>query len=107
MDVIREKEILQRMAPNEVPVLVKDLKKWYGNFNAVKGISFHVDNSDCFGLLGRLQLFSDDNAINLGVNGAGKTSTFQMLTGENAVSSGDAFIQGYSVRSNWREVSKS
>uniref|UniRef100_A0A914C220 ABC transporter domain-containing protein n=1 Tax=Acrobeloides nanus TaxID=290746 RepID=A0A914C220_9BILA len=82
-DVVKEKELLARMSPMDVPVLVKDLKKWYGDFNAVKGINFHVNNSDCFGLLG--------------VNGAGKTSTFQMLTGENDVSSGDAYIQGYSA----------
>lgn len=45
---------------------------------------------DCFGLLG--------------VNGAGKTSTFQMLTGENKISEGDAFIKGWSVRYSWREA---
>ena len=103
-DVVKEKELLARMSPMDVPVLVKDLKKWYGDFNAVKGINFHVNNSDCFGLLGRILIRKIYN-MNLGVNGAGKTSTFQMLTGENDVSSGDAYIQGYSVRTNWREVS--
>ena len=29
----------------------------------------------------------------LGVNGAGKTSTFRMLTGETAVTSGDALVK--------------
>lgn len=62
----------------------------YGNFNAVKGVSFHVNTGDCFGLLG--------------VNGAGKTSTFQMLTGENSISGGDAFILGSSVTHDWRNV---
>uniref|UniRef100_A0A914E137 ABC transporter domain-containing protein n=1 Tax=Acrobeloides nanus TaxID=290746 RepID=A0A914E137_9BILA len=89
-DVMREKEELTRVLPANVPVLVRDLRKWYGNFNAVKGINFHVKESDCFGLLG--------------VNGAGKTTTFQMLTGENAVSSGDAYIQGYSVQTDWRKA---
>lgn len=39
-----------------------------------------------------------------GVNGAGKTSTFRVLTGENRATAGDAFIGGCSVHSEWREV---
>lgn len=31
----------------------------------------------------------------LGVNGAGKTSTFKMLTGDISVTSGEAFVDGY------------
>lgn len=38
-------------------------------------------SSQCFGLLG--------------VNGAGKTSTFKMLTGDISVTSGEAFVDGY------------
>lgn len=34
------------------PVIAKNLKKIYGNFDAVKGVSFCVDTGDCFGLLG-------------------------------------------------------
>eukprot|EP00959_Pyramimonas_sp_CCMP1952_P254368 5313342-Pyramimonas_sp.AAC.1 len=33
----------------------------------------------------------------LGVNGAGKSTTFGMLTGEHTASSGDAFIAGHSI----------
>lgn len=40
----------------------------------------------------------------LGVNGAGKTSTFQMLTGENVIDKGNAYIQGFDVTRQWREV---
>uniref|UniRef100_A0A914YVT4 ABC transporter domain-containing protein n=1 Tax=Panagrolaimus superbus TaxID=310955 RepID=A0A914YVT4_9BILA len=89
-DVIAEKHKMANANGDDATVIVKDIKKWYGNNNAVKGITFHVDKGDCFGLLG--------------VNGAGKTSTFQMLTGENDVSEGDAFISGYSVRTNWRDA---
>uniref|UniRef100_A0AC35F4C1 ABC transporter domain-containing protein n=1 Tax=Panagrolaimus sp. PS1159 TaxID=55785 RepID=A0AC35F4C1_9BILA len=89
-DVIAEKHKMANANGSDATVIVKDIKKWYGNNNAVKGITFHVDKGDCFGLLG--------------VNGAGKTSTFQMLTGENDVSEGDAFISGYSVRTNWRDA---
>lgn len=62
----------------------------YGDFAAVKGVTFHVKTGQCFGLLG--------------VNGAGKTSTFQMLTGENDISEGDAFVNGWSVRTDWKKV---
>lgn len=30
----------------------------------------------------------------LGVNGAGKTSTFKMLTGDSVVTSGEAYLAG-------------
>lgn len=39
-----------------------------------------------------------------GVNGAGKTSTFKMLTGDASVSSGNAFVAGFSVLSQGLKV---
>ncbi|EPB76347.1 hypothetical protein ANCCEY_04559 [Ancylostoma ceylanicum] len=78
------------MNRHDTAVIVDDIKKWYGDFNAVKGVTFHVKNGECFGLLG--------------VNGAGKTSTFQMLTGENDISDGDAFVNGWSVKTDWRKA---
>jgi ABC-type uncharacterized transport system ATPase subunit len=49
-----------------------------------------VSDSECFGLLG--------------VNGAGKTTTFKMLMGDELISSGDAYIGGYSVKQNTSNV---
>ncbi|KAI6201512.1 hypothetical protein M3Y96_00850100 [Aphelenchoides besseyi] len=89
-DVLEEQERVARMPSGQHPVVVKELRKTYGDFEAVKGISFHTTTHDCFGLLG--------------VNGAGKTSTFRSLVGEIPISSGDAFINGYSVRSDWRQA---
>uniref|UniRef100_A0A8C6NIC1 ABC transporter domain-containing protein n=1 Tax=Nothobranchius furzeri TaxID=105023 RepID=A0A8C6NIC1_NOTFU len=40
----------------------------------------------------------------LGINGAGKTTTFKMLTGDIPVSSGEAFLNGYSIRTEMRHV---
>lgn len=50
------------------------LQKTYGRHRAVRNVSFAVKAGDCFGLLG--------------VNGAGKSTTFRMLTGNEAVTSG-------------------
>lgn len=63
-----------------------------GKVQAVSNVNFHVNKSDCFGLLG--------------VNGAGKTSTFRMLTGETLISSGNAYIKGIGTKGNWRKVSR-
>ena len=42
----------------------------------------------------------------LGVNGAGKTTTFRILTGDDQISSGDAWVNGISLKSNLRKVYK-
>lgn len=59
---------------------------------AVDGVSFGVAAGECFGLLG--------------LNGAGKTSIFKMLTGDTSVSGGDAFVGGTSVRADMDGVRK-
>lgn len=57
---------------------------------AVDRLSLAVGKGECFGLLG--------------FNGAGKTTTFKMLTGDESVTSGDAFIDGYSIRRDIKKV---
>uniref|UniRef100_A0AAQ5ZS07 ABC transporter domain-containing protein n=1 Tax=Amphiprion ocellaris TaxID=80972 RepID=A0AAQ5ZS07_AMPOC len=57
---------------------------------AVDRLSLAVGKGECFGLLG--------------FNGAGKTTTFKMLTGDESVTSGDAYIDGYSVRRDIKKV---
>lgn len=47
-------------------------------------------SSECFGLLG--------------VNGAGKTSTFKMMTGDEEITSGDAWIRGHPLKGEINEV---
>ena len=46
---------------------IENVTKYYGDFLAVKNLSFEVSEGEIFGLLG--------------VNGAGKTTTFRMITG--------------------------
>jgi ABC-2 type transport system ATP-binding protein len=62
---------------------VNQLAKSYGNFTAVKGISFDIKEGEVFSLLGP--------------NGAGKTTTISMLSTLYTPSSGDATIGGHSI----------
>jgi ABC-2 type transport system ATP-binding protein len=62
---------------------VKDLKKNYGDFAAVKGITFGIKEGEIFSLLGP--------------NGAGKTTTISMLSTLYAPTAGDASIGGHSI----------
>jgi ABC-2 type transport system ATP-binding protein len=58
-------------------VNVTDLKKNYGDLEAVKGVSFGIEEGEVFGLLGP--------------NGAGKTSIINMLIGLSKPSFGKTF----------------
>lgn len=71
---------------------VDHLVKKYGDFEAVKGVSFSVEEGEVFGLLGP--------------NGAGKTQTISMLTGVIQPTSGTARIGGYDLRTQMKEVKK-
>src|ERR1700754_3768852 len=67
------------------PVLeVDNLAVRYGNFQAVKNVSFQVKPGEIFGLLGP--------------NGAGKTSTLSAVEGLLKPQSGDIHVAGFSVR---------
>jgi drug efflux transport system ATP-binding protein len=65
-------------------ILVKDLYKDYGTTHAVRGISFTVNKGQIFGMIGP--------------DGAGKTTTFQILGGVMEVTSGVAEIFGRPAR---------
>lgn len=62
---------------------VNDLVKKFGNFSAVRGISFTAESGQVTGFLGP--------------NGAGKTTTMRMLTGYSPPTSGSATVAGYDV----------
>src|ERR1700732_1345206 len=63
---------------------VRGLTKRYGALEAVRGISFDVHRSEIFGLIGP--------------DGAGKTSSFQILAGVMEATSGTAEIFGRPAR---------
>ncbi len=73
-------------------IILSQVKKYYGSFLAVNRICVGIPQGECFGLLG--------------VNGAGKTTTFKMLTGDLPLSSGEAFLNGYSVKRDIKQVCK-
>ncbi len=64
-------------------VVVKDLKKRYGDKQAVDGISFEVKKGEIFGILGP--------------NGAGKTTTLEMMETLRPIDSGTVRINGIDV----------
>jgi len=64
-------------------ISVKDLKKDYGNFAAVKGISFDVYEGEIFGLLGP--------------NGAGKSTTLEIIETLRPKTSGEIIVDGINI----------
>jgi ABC-2 type transport system ATP-binding protein len=59
----------------------RDLRKEYGDFAAVEGSTFDVDDGEVFGIIGP--------------NGAGKTTTLKMLAGLLDPTAGEATVAGY------------
>ncbi|MHB1744177.1 MAG: ABC transporter ATP-binding protein [Acidobacteriaceae bacterium] len=67
----------------KVAISVENIVKRYGNFTAVDGITFHVDDGEIFGLLGP--------------NGAGKSTLIRMMTTLTPATSGRAVVAGHDV----------
>ncbi len=67
-------------------ISVKELVKNYGDFNAVKGISFEVYENEIFGLLGP--------------NGAGKSTTLEIIETLRKKTSGAVTVAGYDLDRN-------
>jgi ABC-2 type transport system ATP-binding protein len=68
---------------SKVIISVKDLIKNYGNFEAVKGISFEVNEREIFGLLGP--------------NGAGKSTTLEIIETLREKTSGEVWVNGFNL----------
>jgi ABC-2 type transport system ATP-binding protein len=69
---------------------VSELRKSYGELEAVRGISFHVERGEVFGLLGP--------------NGAGKTTTVEILEGYRERSGGSVSVLGQDPGEATREL---
>ena len=62
-------------------ISVRDLRKSYGTYEALRGISFEIEEGEVFGLLGP--------------NGAGKTTTIEILEGYRTRDGGDVEVLGF------------
>lgn len=73
-------------------IAVQNLTKKFGDFTAVKNISFDVYKGEIFGFLG--------------ANGAGKTTAMKMLIGISNPTSGKATVAGFDVKEKAEMVKK-
>src|SRR5437763_7306425 len=71
-------------------IAVENIVKRYGDFEAVKGVSFAVAEGEIFGLLGP--------------NGAGKSTLIRMMTALIEPTSGTARVDGFDVRRSPNDV---
>lgn len=71
---------------------VKNLVKNYGNFTAVKGISFDVHRGEIFGLLGQ--------------NGAGKSTTLEIIETLREKTSGEVIVNGLDLDTDPDQIKK-
>ncbi len=71
---------------------VEDLVKKYGDFEAVKGISFSVNEGEIFGLLGP--------------NGAGKSTTLEIIETLRQKTSGRVLVDGLNLDEQPNEIKK-
>ncbi|KAM5237884.1 phospholipid-transporting ATPase ABCA7 [Ctenodactylus gundi] len=84
-DVAQERERVAKGATKGDVLVLRELTKVYRGQStpAVDRLCLGIPPGECFGLLG--------------VNGAGKTSTFRMVTGDTSPSAGEAVLAGHSV----------
>jgi len=76
----------------KIIISVKDLRKKYGDFEAVKGISFDVKEGEIFGLLGP--------------NGAGKSTTLEIIETLREKTSGSVMVDGYDLDKDPGQIKK-
>ncbi|MDP8212217.1 MAG: ABC transporter ATP-binding protein [Candidatus Zapsychrus exili] len=78
------------MRNSDIAISINNLIKFYGKFQALNNVSFNVKRGDFFGFLGP--------------NGAGETTTINVLTGLCNYQSGDIKIFGYDVTKEYRKT---
>ena len=74
----------------EIVLEVRNLTKKYKKRIAVDNISFDIYTGEIFGFLGP--------------NGAGKSTAIKMITGLATITSGDVFIDGKSIKTNFEKA---
>jgi ABC-2 type transport system ATP-binding protein len=84
-------ELKQQQMENAI-ISIKDLVKNYGSFEAVRGISFDVYKGEIFGLLGQ--------------NGAGKSTTLEIIETLREKTSGNVTVNGFDLDRQPDEIKK-
>ena len=98
-DVLNEGEKAMKADPSEYEIVTKRLRKVFSVDSAKKhkiavdNLSFTVKRGEVFGLLG--------------INGAGKSTTFKMLSGEITSTAGDSYFRGMKISENLDKVRES
>lgn len=80
------------MEQSKSVIVVENIAKIYGNFLALKNVSFEVKNGEIVGFLG--------------LNGAGKTTTMNILTGCISYTRGRVEVLGYDIFENPLKVKR-
>lgn len=70
--------------------MLVNLFKRYKNFIAVNRVCVGIPDRECFGLLGQ--------------NGAGKSTTFKILTGDIILTGGNAYLKGFDIKNHIKQV---
>lgn len=90
--MIQTEEVILPSPSQTIPpaLEIRDLRKTFGKFTAVDGLSLTVQQGEIFGLLGP--------------NGSGKTTTINMISGLSKPTSGEVRVLGYDVRRDIRQI---
>lgn len=94
-DILNEKQKVNALTTSDIhftDLVLKNISKSYGHFLAVNQISFTVDEGDFIGIAG--------------MKNAGKTTIFKMLTGEEEITSGEAYVKNFSLKRDMSIVNK-
>ena len=72
---------------------VKNLNKSFGRKQVLYDVSFSIDEGEILGFIGP--------------NGAGKTTTIKLILGLQSIDSGEVFINGYNIKSQFEKAIES
>lgn len=92
LEVKKEIERVKDSGLTDYSIKIQNLQKNYGGMcsqgvKAIKGLSLGLQNGECFALLG--------------LNGAGKSTTFKCLTSEVKPSNGQIYINGHNLEAEF------
>ena len=80
----------KRVLSSDTVIEIQNLKKHFGDIEAVKDLSLNIKKGEIFGLLGP--------------NGAGKTTTINMMVGLIKPTYGEINVGGYSVKKDLKKI---